>query len=102
MPQLTIQDLINALTDLVDSGQVSEDTPIVAAYQPDYPISATLSGFYVERDEEFEAVDEHGMPDLELPGDGVKRVWLTTGYTPQGVPGHAPRAVYDEAERLCW
>ena len=86
---MKLSELIQGLEELRDdlaAGVGDEVDPVVvAAYQPNYPLSGTVDGAVVLEDE-----------DEPVLCDGVPVVWLAIGGHPYAMSPYAPRGVFEE------
>ena len=100
--EYTLGDLIENLRQLVEQG-VDEDTPVLVAYQQNYPLTGTVQDISVlgtEDDDDGEGYHvggDHGIcmePEAgDLP-DGDAVVWLAIGSAPCDVNPYAPKQAW--------
>lgn len=85
---MTLGAMIELLTDLRDGG-MDEDTPVLLATQPTWPLAYEVDGVACSRDFRWEAEEGDPMPE--------EAVWITEGEHPQSSP-YAPAAAWAVAE----
>lgn len=92
----TIRELIDHLTDLVDTEGVPEDAPVVVAIQPSYPLAVNLKSIAVLPGGETDWDEESTTEPDEVP----LTVWLATGE--HYWPPYAPHRAWDDGQPVGW
>lgn len=85
---MNVRELIEALQERVENGDVDEDAEVLLAHQPHWPLAETLAGVVASAELGDEESEEEGL-------DATERVlWLAAGGHPYDRSPYAPRAVF--------
>jgi hypothetical protein len=86
---MKLSELVERLEELRDDFGDDADPEVVAAYQPNYPLSGTILGAVKLEEDDDEESDDIGEGDT-----GV--VWIAIGSHPHDLSPYAPSAVFKE------